>query len=184
VLAGVAVASLLAAMQTLIQQRNVEKVREIYSWTLGRLAVSGWDEVVLVWPYITVCLVILYRYRRVLDVFAFGDEEAQTLGLPVRRARAIIVATASFGTAAAVAVSGLIGFVGIIVPHFLRLIVGSSYRLLIPLSSIFGGVFLVLGDVVARKILAPEEIPIGVITALLGAPFFLYVLGVRNRDLP
>lgn len=183
VLAGVAVASLLAALQTLLQQRNVEKVREIYSWTLGRLAVSGWAEVQLALPYILICIAVIHRYRRVLDVFAVGDEEAQALGLPVRKARAILIGAASFGTAAAVSVSGLIGFVGIIVPHAIRMIAGSSYRMLVPLSAIYGGVFLVLADIVARVALAPEEIPIGVITALLGAPFFLYVLGARNRDL-
>ena len=112
-----------------------------------------------------------------LDVFAVGDEEALTMGLPVARARGAIIVAASLGTAAAVAVTGLIGFVGIIVPHILRLIVGNSYRILLPLSVIYGGVFLVLADILARTILAPQEISIGVVTALLGAPFFLFVLG-------
>jgi iron complex transport system permease protein len=176
-LAGVAVASLLTAIQTLLQQQNTDKIREIYAWVLGRLSTSGWNDLAIITPYILVCIIILLRYRRVLDVFAVGDEEALTMGLPVARARGAIIVAASLGTAAAVAVTGLIGFVGIIVPHILRLIVGNSYRILLPLSIIYGGVFLVLADILARTILAPQEISIGVVTALLGAPFFLFVLG-------
>lgn len=180
ILAGVAVSSLLTAIQTLLQQHNADKVREVYSWMLGRLNTTGWSEVQMVTPYVIVCIAILLKYRRVLDVFAVGDDEARTLGLPVNQSRAVIVVAASLGTAVVVAASGLIGFVGIIVPHTLRLIVGSSYRLLMPLSIIFGGAFLVIADVVARTAMSPEEIPIGVITAALGAPFFLYILGSRQ----
>ena len=183
VLAGVAVASLLTAVQTLIQQRNSDKIREVYGWVLGRLGTSGWSDVVLVAPYVLVCIAVLWRYRRVLDVFAVGDEEALTLGLPVAQARAAVVIAASLGTAAAVSVTGLIGFVGIIVPHILRLLVGNSYRVLVPLSAAYGGVFLILADLVARTALAPQEIPIGVVTALVGAPFFLLVLGTRRGSI-
>lgn len=180
ILAGVAVSSLLTAVQTLLQQHNADKVREVYSWMLGRLNTTGWNEVRMVTPYVIVCILVLLKYRRVLDVFAVGDEEARSMGLPVNQARAVIVIAASLGTAAVVAASGLIGFVGIIVPHTLRLIVGSSYRILLPLSVFFGGVFLVLADVIGRTAMSPEEIPIGVITAALGAPFFLYILGSRQ----
>jgi len=177
ILAGVAVASVLTALQTLIQQQNTDVLREVYSWILGRLSTSGWGELLVIAPYILTCSYVLLRYRRVLDVFSVGDEEAQTMGLPVSKARGAIIVAASLGTAAAVSVSGLIGFVGIIVPHILRLISGNSYRTLLPLSMIYGGVFLVLADILARTVLAPQEISIGVITALLGAPFFLFVLG-------
>jgi iron complex transport system permease protein len=153
----------------LLQQQNTDKIREIYAWVLGRLSTSGWNDLAIITPYIFVCIIILLRYRRVLDVFAVGDEEALTMGLPVARARGAIIVAASLGTAAAVAVTGLIGFVGIIV--------GNSYRILLPLSIIYGGIFLVLADILARTILAPQEISIGVVTALLGAPFFLFVLG-------
>ncbi len=177
ILAGVAVASLLTAIQTLVQQRNSNKIREVYGWILGRLSTSGWSDVELVAPYIVICTAILWQYRRVLDVFSVGDEEALSMGLPVNRARAAIIIAASRGTAAAVRVTGLIGFVGIIVPHTIRLFTGSSYRRLLPLTIAFGGVFLVFADIISRTVLAPEEIPIGVVTALLGAPFFLFVLG-------
>ncbi len=184
ILAGVAVASLLTAIQTLVQQRNSDKIREVYGWILGRLSTSGWSDVQLVAPYIIVCTAILWQHRRVLDVFSVGDEEALSMGLPVNRARAAIIIAASLGTAAAVSVTGLIGFVGIIVPHTIRLFTGNSYRRLMPLTIAFGGVFLVFADIISRTVLAPQEIPIGVVTALLGAPFFLFVLGSsRNGEI-
>jgi iron complex transport system permease protein len=115
-------------------------------------------------------------HRRLLDVLAVGDEEASTLGVDVKRVRIIIVVFATVGTAAAVAVSGLIGFVGIIVPHAVRLAIGSSYRIVLPLSLLAGAGFLVFADVIARTIVSPAELPIGVITAFFGAPFFAVVL--------
>jgi iron complex transport system permease protein len=181
ILAGVAVASVLTAAQTLIQQQNTDVLQEVYTWILGRLSTSGWRELLTITPYILICSFVLLRYRRVLDIFSVGDEEAQTMGLPVEKARAAIIVAASLGTATAVSFTGLIGFVGIIVPHILRLVVGNSYRILLPLSMFYGGIFLVLADILARTVLAPQEIPIGVVTALLGAPFFLFVLGSRRN---
>ena len=175
-LAGVAVAAIATAAQTFFQQRYTETIREVYSWILGRLSTAGWAEVVLVVPYATVAAALILVHRRALDVMAVGDDEATALGLRVDRTRLIIVVAASLGTAAAVAVSGLIGFVGIIVPHTIRLFGVSSYRLLLPLSMVMGGSFLVLADIVARQALAPAEVPLGVVTALAAAPFFLALL--------
>lgn len=180
VLAGVAIASFLTALQTYVQQRNSDVLREVYSWILGRLTVVGWTDVWLVLPYIVVASAVLLVMRRTLDVMAVGDEEATTLGIRVPRARMIVVVAASLGTAAAVAVSGLIGFVGIIVPHTVRLVVGGSYRRILPLSMIFGAAFLVVTDLLARTVISPAELPIGVITAFIGAPFFLVVLRSRR----
>jgi iron complex transport system permease protein len=176
ILAGVAVASFLTAVQTFIQQRNTETIREVYSWILGRLATSGWGEVRMLVPYTVVTGIVLLAHRRVLDVFALGDDEAATLGVHTRRSRVIVIVAASLGTAAAVSVSGLIAFVGIIVPHTVRLLVGRSHRVVLPLSALFGGAFLCLADLAARTLVAPAEIPIGVVTAFLGAPFFVVVL--------
>jgi iron complex transport system permease protein len=176
ILAGVAIASFLTAGQTYLQQQNVDTVREVYSWILGRLTTAGWTEVLLVLPYFVVTAGVLLAHRRVLDVLAVGEREAGTLGLHVGRTRLIVVAAASLATAAAVAVSGLIGFVGIVVPHTIRLLAGSSYRMILPLSILFGGAFLVLADLGARTVAAPGEIPIGVVTAFVGAPFFALVL--------
>ncbi len=175
-LAGVAIAAFLTAIQTYLQQQHLATIREVYSWILGRLTTAGWDQVLLVLPYFAVTTVVLVAHRRVLDVLAVGEDEAGTLGVSVARTRTIIVATASLATAAAVAVSGLIGFVGIIVPHAIRLVAGASYRVILPLSILFGGAFLALADLAARTVTAPAEIPIGVVTAFVGAPFFVVVL--------
>lgn len=179
-LAGVAVASMATAAQTFFQQRYAETIREVYAWILGRLSTSGWTEVLMMLPYAAVATAVILAHRRTLDVLAVGEDESATLGLNVGRSRLIIVAAASLGTAAAVAVSGLIGFVGIIVPHALRLAGVSSYRWLLGLSALAGGGFLVLADVLARQLLAPAEIPIGVVTALVGAPFFVLLLRTRR----
>jgi iron complex transport system permease protein len=176
VLAGVVVASFLTALQTFVQQQNVDTVQEVYSWILGRLTTAGWREVLIVLPYAAVSAVVLVLFGRLLDVLAVGDEEAASLGIDVRRVRVVVIVAATVGTAAAVAVSGLIGFVGIIVPHTIRLLVGGSYRALLPLSLLGGAGFVVLADVVARTVLAPAELPIGVVTAFFGAPFFALVL--------
>jgi iron complex transport system permease protein len=123
-----------------------------------------------------VSAVVILIHRRLLDVLGVGDAEAQALGVPVRRVRILVVIAATLGTAAAVAVSGLIGFVGIIIPHTVRLIAGSSYRSTLPLSILFGASFMVITDLAARTLLAPAELPIGVVTAFFGAPFFLSLL--------
>ena len=176
ILSGVAVAAFLTAMQTYVQQQNTDTLREVYAWILGRLSTVGWSEVRLILPYVVVSGAVILMHRRLLDVLAVGDEEAGALGLNVGLVRAIIIVAASLGTAAAVAVSGLIGFVGIIVPHAIRLVIGTSYRRLIPLSMILGAAFLVAADLLARTITSPAELPIGVITAFFGAPFFVLVL--------
>ena len=176
ILAGVAVAAFLTAAQTFLQQRNAETLREVYGWILGSLATASWDDVRLVLPYVVVALAVVFLGRRLMDVLAVGDAEASTLGIEPGRVRMVLVAFATLGTAAVVAVSGLIGFVGIIVPHTVRLLTGASYRIIVPLSILLGGAFLVLADVIARTVQSPAEVPIGVVTAFVGAPFFAVVL--------
>jgi len=176
ILAGVAVASFLTAVQTYLQQRNAETLREVYGWILGRLSTVGWTEVWMVLPYVVVAAGVMLLGARRLDVLSVGDEEAVTLGVDPTRVRLVMVLAATLGTAAVVAVSGLIGFVGIIVPHTVRIIFGTSYRIVLPLSVVLGAAFLILADLLARTIAAPAEIPIGVVTAFFGAPFFAIVL--------
>jgi iron complex transport system permease protein len=182
-LAGVAVGALCSAIQTFVLQRDDEAVRDVYAWLLGRLNVAGWNEVALIAPYAFASLGVLLVLASRLDVLAVGDEEAAALGARPDRVRLIVVLAATLGTAAAVAVSGLIGFVGIIVPHAVRLRCGPGYRRIVPLSALYGGTFLCIADLVARTALAPAEIPIGVITAIAGAPFFLVVLRA-SRTVP
>lgn len=182
ILAGVAVASFLTALQTYVQQRNASTIREVYSWILGQLAGATWRDVLLLLPYVVVSTAVLIATRRSLDVLTVGDAEATTLGMNPRRVRVIVVIAASLGTAAAVALSGLIAFVGIIVPHTVRLLTNHSYRVVLPLSFLGGAAFLVLTDLLARTLMQPAEIPIGVVTAFLGAPFFLVVLRISRAD--
>ncbi|NEE02523.1 FecCD family ABC transporter permease [Phytoactinopolyspora halotolerans] len=181
ILAGVAVAAFLTALQTYINQRNVESLREVYGWILGRLLTAGWGEVLTVLPYIAVSTVVLLAHRRLLDVLSVGQDEAGTLGVPAGRVRLFVVLAATLGTAAAVAVSGLIGFVGIVVPHIVRMLAGTSYRIVLPLSAVFGAAFLVSADLAARTLISPGELPVGVVTAFIGAPFFTLVLRTSRR---
>jgi iron complex transport system permease protein len=179
VLAGVTVAAFMTAVQTFVQQQHTDQLRDVYAWLLGGFSTSTWHDVAIAAPYIVGSSVVLLLHRRVLDVLSVGDEEAAALGVHVGRVRLVVVAAATIGTAAAVAVSGLIAFVGIIVPHTIRLLVSTSYRAVVPLSLIVGAGFLVLTDVLARTALSPQELPIGVVTAFFGAPFF--ALALRGR---
>jgi iron complex transport system permease protein len=182
ILAGVAVSAFLSAAQTYLLQRHVESLREIYSWLLGRLATAGWQDVRMILPYAVVTSAIVLAQRRELDVLTVGDAEATSLGLHPQRSRYLLITAASLGTAAAVSVSGLIGFVGLIVPHTLRLLAGPGNRALLPLSVLFGAAFLTLTDLLARTAGGDAEIPIGVITAFLGAPFFILVLRTSRAE--
>lgn len=181
ILAGVTVAAFMTAAQTFVQQEHTQTLQSVYSWLLGGFGSADWHDVALVLPYITISTAVLLLHRRVLDVLSVGDEEAGSLGINIQRVRLVIVIAATVGTAAAVSVSGLIGFVGIIVPHTIRLLVSTSYRAVVPLSLLVGAGFLVLADVVARTVLSPAELPVGVVTAFLGAPFFAVVLRTTRR---
>lgn len=180
ILAGVAVAATFTAVQTYLQQQHTDEIRQIYTWILGSFAVASWSDVYSILPYVLLSGAVLLAHRRVLDVLRVGSEEAGALGVHPERSRLIIVAAATLGTAAAVSVSGLIGFVGIIVPHAVRLAANASYRVVLPVSMVCGATFLVLADLAARTIEAPSELPIGVVTATVGAPFFLIVLRSRR----
>ena len=180
ILAGVAVSALLTSAQTYLQQESTGSIARVYIWLLGSLATASWQSVSLVLPYVVVCVLICVGAARALDVMSVGEDESRSLGLPVRRVRLVVVAASSLGTAAIVSAVGLIGFVGIIVPHIVRLLVGTSYRRILPISVFFGAAFLVGADTIARTVLAPSELPLGVVTALIGAPVFVIILSVRR----
>ena len=180
-LAGVAVAAFLAAAQTLVQQQSTDDLRQVYGWLLGQLGRASWAQVALVLPYLGVACVVLLLCGRALDVLAVGDDEATSLGLHPGRMRLLVIVAASLATASAVAVSGLIGFVGLVVPHIARRLVGGANARVLPLSLLIGAAFLVLADMVARVVLAPAELPLGVVTAFVGAPFFAGLLWVGAR---
>ncbi|TDB88514.1 iron ABC transporter permease [Actinomadura sp. KC216] len=182
VLAGVAVSTFLSAVQTFVQQLKAEELQRIFSWILGGVGSADWHQLALVAPYALVSTVVLLVHGRLLDVLSVGDEEAAALGLSAARVRLTVLMAASLATACAVAVSGLIGFVGIVVPHIVRRLAGGSYRIVLPLSLLGGAAFLGLADLVARTAIKPGEIPLGVVTAFVGGPFFVAVLRASRRQ--
>jgi iron complex transport system permease protein len=184
ILAGVTVASFFTALQTLVLQQHADEIQSVYGWLLGALDSATWREVLIALPYVTASGALLLAYGWRLDVLRVGEEEAAALGIDVRRTRLVVILAATVGTSAAVAFSGLIGFVGIVVPHAIRLALGGSYRLILPLAVVLGAGFLIAADTLARTVLAPAELPIGVVTAIVGAPFFALVLRSSSRLAP
>jgi iron complex transport system permease protein len=158
-----------------------ERTIAILSWILGGFNTASWTKTMIALPYIAVSAVLILPFARVLNVLQLEEDDARQLGVDVERVKLIVLALASLATAAAVAVSGLIGFVGLIVPHAVRMIFGPDYRRVLPMSAFFGASFLILADTVARSLDGGREIPIGVVTAFVGAPFFLYLLRRYQR---
>jgi iron complex transport system permease protein len=157
-------------------------MRAVLSWLVGSLEGRGWDYFNVVrWPILLSAILIL-AYARDLNLLVVGEESAQALGVNVPRVRLILLALSSLMTASAVSIAGAIGFVGLIVPHMLRLVIGPDHRVLLPASFIGGAAFLVFADALARSVIAPERLPVGIVTALVGGPFFLFLLW-RNRRL-
>ncbi len=181
ILAGVATSSFANALTAFLMLRSTGELRRAIVWLLGGSAQSGWDPVIGILPYLVVGLGALLMLGHALNVLQFGDEQAQQLGLPVDKVRLAIILAASLASGAAVAFSGIIGFVGLIVPHVIRILWGTDYRRLIPLSILGGASGLLLFDLLARLVLAPQELPVGIMTALAGAPFFLWVLRRAQR---
>jgi iron complex transport system permease protein len=181
-LSGVAIGSFATALTTFWMLRSPEGLRRAMNWLLGGYAGGGWAPVFIILPYLLIGLLLLQLNARALNVLQLDEEQARQLGLNVERLKIILVGAATLMTAAAVAFGGLIGFVGLVVPHVLRLLGGPDYRRLIPLSALGGAAFLILADLLARTVFAPEELPVGIITALTGAPFFIFLLRRLKRS--
>jgi len=177
-LAGVAVQTFLGAVISYLLLQAGESIERALFWLMGHLSGATWGEVAVTTPVAVVAFVVLLAYARDLNVLLLGEADAHSLGVEVERTKRLLLAVASIGTAAAVAVAGVIGFVGLIVPHIMRLLVGPDHRILLPTSALAGAVFLVATDTVARS--GPAELPVGIVTAALGAPFFLYLLRTRE----
>jgi iron complex transport system permease protein len=180
-LAGTALSAMFSAAVSLLMVLNDRDFVNVFFWLLGGFSGRSWDDLWLALPYIAIGLLGLTLLSRPLDVLAFGDEAAQGLGVAVPQVRLLVVLCAALATAAAVASSGIIGFVGLIAPHIARLLWGPIHARLVPTSALLGALLLVLADTAARTLAAPIELPIGVLTALLGAPFFLYLLRTRRE---
>ncbi len=183
ILAGVAVSSFATALTSYLMLRSQEELRRAISWMLGGGILSGWQPVLAILPYVLVGLGILAASGHPLNVLQYGEDQAGQLGLPVNRVKMIVILAASLATAAAVSFAGIIGFVGLIVPHLVRMIWGPDYRHLVPISILAGSSMLLLADLAARVILAPQVLPVGIVTALAGAPFFLWILRRARADL-
>lgn len=183
ILAGVAIASLASAVTILLMMRSDANIRPIFSWLLGGFISAQWSHSLMVLIYVAPSALVVMLYGRVLNVLQLDEEHAQQLGVNVERTKIVLLAAASLATAAAVSFSGLIGFVGLIAPHAVRLIWGADHRSLLPMAALVGAAFLILADLVARTAVSPAELPVGVVTAFCGAPFFLYLLR-RRRGVP
>ncbi|MFC6453825.1 MULTISPECIES: FecCD family ABC transporter permease [Paenibacillus] len=181
ILSGVVMQAFLGAFVSFMVAMSKQVINEIVFWLMGSLALRGWMYSLVLLPYLAIGVMILFGYGRAMNLFALGEQQAAYLGIRVERTKLIVLAAATLITAAAVSVSGVVGFVGLIVPHLLRLIVGPDYRLLLPLSLIGGAIYVLWADTLARTVLSPTEIPLGVVTAFMGAPFFAYLLKRSKR---
>ncbi|MED4206169.1 iron ABC transporter permease [Neobacillus mesonae] len=182
ILSGVVVSAFLGAIVSFMVSMSDQVVNEIVFWLMGSLALRGWSFTLVLMPYLAIGLVVLLSYGRTLNLFALGERQAAHLGVNIKRTRLVVLVVSTLITAAAVSIVGTIGFVGLVVPHLVRLMVGPDYRILLPLSVIFGAIYVLWADTIARTILSPTEIPLGVMTAVLGAPFFAYLLR-RNKQM-
>ncbi len=184
-LAGFVVSSLLAAIMAFMismSERLSLNLQSIYSFLMGHVSVTSWSQIAVIAPLVIGGIIYSRLFAFHLNAFSLGEEGAAYLGIEVERDKILILALGSMLTAAAVSISGLVGFVGLVVPHAVRLSFGPDHRLLLPASALAGGAFVVIADLLARILLAPVEIPVGVITAIIGAPFFLYLLRRTRRE--
>jgi iron complex transport system permease protein len=175
-LAGIAVSSFATALSSFFMLYSQSELRRAIAWLLGGAALNGWPPVIAMLPYVIIGLGILLFSGHQLNVLQLGEEQAHQLGLPVERIKLVLIVAASLAAAAAVAFSGMIGFIGLIVPHSRRFIGGGDNRRLLPLSMLGGAGALLIADLLARMVFSPEVLPVGILTALAGVPFFLWLL--------
>jgi len=180
-LSGIAVGAFFTALVSFMKYMAGDQLASIVFWMMGGLWGADWTRVVVITPFILVGAVMIFVLSRDLNTMMIGEEHAVNLGVNVQFVTKVILVAAALLTAAAVSVSGIIGFVGLIVPHIMRIFVGPDHRILLPTTLLVGAIFMICMDTLARTILAPEELPVGIITALMGAPFFLYLLRRRKR---
>lgn len=181
-LSGIALGFFLTALMSLLMYFNRDQLERIVYWSMGSFNAANWTKVALTAPVILSGGIVILFFARDLNLMVLGDDTARGLGIPVRYSRIIFLLTSTIITASAVSVSGIIGFVGLIIPHIIRIITGPDHRTLIPNSMLAGGIFLLLSDTLARTVLSPTEIPVGIITSLAGAPYFLLLLYQRRKQ--
>jgi iron complex transport system permease protein len=182
-LSGIALGSFLSAIMSFLLVIKGKDLQAVFFWLMGGFSARGWDHVKMVLPFILLGLPLSFFFARDLNLMLLGEEKAMQLGTDVERLKKTMLVIASLIAAAAVSVSGIIGFVGLMTPHIVRTVLGPDHRILLPTTAVGGAIFLVLADTAARTMLAPSEIPVGIITAFLGAPFFIYLLRLKRRAL-
>jgi iron complex transport system permease protein len=182
ILAGVVIQAFFSAVLTLAISTSPEEMQRIQFWLMGSFAFRGWQHIGLMLPFFLIGFFVCWRFSRELNLMALGERSAHHLGVHVEKMRIFLLIIASLMTSAAVAVSGMIGFVGLVVPHIMRMLTGADHRFLLPLSALFGASFLIWADGLSRIVLAPQELPIGVVTAFVGAPFFAGILRRHQRS--
>lgn len=182
-LSGVAVGQFLTAIMSFIMVLNDKDMVKITYWTLGNLAGKGWDPIIRIGLPSIICMFIINFFARDLNILLTGEESAQSLGVDVEKTKGYILLLGTFITAISVSVSGIIGFVGLIIPHIVRLLVGPDHRILLPASALLGSIFMMFADTIARTLISPIEIPVGIITALFGGPFFIYLLKTKKKSI-
>ena len=175
ILVGMVLSLFVNALLTLITSMAGDRLKQLVYWQMGSFSGQSWANAGLVLPILLLSLLVLLRYSREMDLMTFGEEQALSAGVDLRPVKFILIAVSSLLTGTAVSLAGVIGFVDLIAPHIVRRFFGSSHRLLVPMSALFGGMFMVLADLAARTVLAPQELPVGAVTALIGAPFFAYI---------
>lgn len=182
-LAGIAVNSFLSALQSLAMFYSGDQMHQVVFWLLGGFSSRGWEYILMFMPYALIGTVIAFLYARELNGMLIGEEQAQHLGIDVEKVKIMLLIASALLIGASVSVSGLIGFVGLIIPHVVRLVIGPDHRVLLPMVALTGAIFMVGADILARTIIAPEELPVGVVTALIGGPFFIYLLRSQKTSL-
>jgi len=179
-LTGIAAGAMASSLTSFLIFLKSESYQQAVFWLLGSFHLSDWNQITAVFPYFILCFFVAQWLAKDMNLLALGDETAQSLGCPVNRVRKIFLTISTFLAASSVSVCGIIGFVGLIVPHWVRILIGPDHRHLFFFSSLTGGIFLLYSDLLARTLLFPIELPIGIITAAVGAPFFIYLLNQRR----
>nr|AGF93486.1 transport system permease protein [uncultured organism] len=182
-LAGVALSFVLNAIMSFLMVIGTKEVHKIVYWLMGSLASGSWHEIKIMLPYFILGIIPIIFYMKDLNLILLGEENAQYLGVNVERVKKILIVSASLVTASVVSVSGSIGFIGLVIPHISRILIGPDHRKLVPLSALLGGIFLLISDDLARSLLSPMEIPVGIITALAGGPYFIYLLRKNKKEI-
>jgi iron complex transport system permease protein len=180
ILVGMVFSLFISAITTLMSAMEHEHMQRLIFWQMGSFSMKGWDPIFILVPLVFLGIIFIIHYNRELDMMTFGEEKAKTMGVDLKKIKWLLLVSTSAITGSAVAFSGVIGFVDLVTPHIVRKVFGSPHRLVIPMSAMFGGAFMVICDLVARLIMSPSELPVGTVTALIGAPFFTYIYFSRR----